>query len=82
MSDTILSPTPGTYAYVPYVPSRTSVFLLHLLHFLQLQNTLIIVIFNKSLSISAAARQSSTIGEIVNLMSVDANRVSHNWQTG
>ena len=24
-SDTILSPTPGTYAYVPYVPSRTSV---------------------------------------------------------
>ena len=42
----------------------------------QIQNTLIIVIFNKSLSISAAARQSSTIGEIVNLMSVDANRVN------
>ena len=43
---------------------------------LQIQNSLIVTVFDKSLRISSSARQESTIGEIVNLMSVDAQKVN------
>lgn len=36
---------------------------------------LVTAIYKKSLTLSAAARQGSTVGEIVNHMSVDAQRV-------
>ena len=43
--------------------------------FFQVQNSLSVAIFKKSFLITSAARQESTVGEIVNLMSVDAQKV-------
>ena len=39
---------------------------------MQLRTTTVAVVFHKALQLGNAARQSTTVGEMVNLMSVDA----------
>ena len=41
---------------------------------LQMRSTCVTVVYNKSLKLSLAARQGKSTGEIINLMSVDAQR--------
>jgi hypothetical protein len=43
---------------------------------MRLKSAIIAVIYRKALKLSNSSRQTSTVGEIVNLMSVDASRIS------
>ncbi|KAI8870282.1 hypothetical protein GQ42DRAFT_162835 [Ramicandelaber brevisporus] len=51
-------------------------FQLNVLAGIRIKNALISAVYQKSLKLSSAARQTSTVGEIVNLMSVDSSRIA------